>query len=263
MSRVLFPLWSLAAALGMMAPMFSRAQSVAVTVQLETNRLNVGQSTSLKVYGQVVPGLRSGASQIFSWYIDVLNTNETAAAANYGALVKSASDNDPLVSSTGMEDGANRRGVFDTFLNLPGAGVSQPVELLSVPVTGMAPGLTQFRVQAGSGVPELSEDFIVAPLGGGDPLTGGDYGAATASLEVVQSCAVTLHIQPQNGGGPGQPLLLTFTPCPGFNHTVQFVNQLTTGANWQALPGAPHNSGSVTVTNTGPIRFFRVMTTPQ
>jgi hypothetical protein len=59
------------------------------------------------------------------------------------------------------------------------------VELFSLPVEGLAMGQTTFRVQAGSGVPNLSSDFIVAPAGGGEPLFGGDYSLASIDLEVI------------------------------------------------------------------------------
>jgi hypothetical protein len=233
------------------------AQSVAVTLQLGTNTLAVGEATLLHVYAQVLPGLRTTTDRIFSWYVDVLNTNAAAASANYAALVKPASDNDPLLSGTGVAQDANRRGIYDTFLNRPGAGTTNPVELITLPVAGVAAGATRFRVQAGTEVSGLSADFLVAPLGGGAALAGGVYTAAFADLQVVSTaaCALDLNVIRQ----AGSQLLLTFAPCPGRTHTVQFSTALNPTPAWQPLPGGPHNSGSVTVTNTGQARFFRVL----
>jgi hypothetical protein len=238
------------------------AQAVAVTMSLDSGAIAVGSNTTLRVFAQVVPALRSNSDRIFSWYVNVLNTNGAVASANYAALQKIASDNDPQTSSTGFTTNANRFAIYDTFLGLTGAGVSNAVELMAIPVTATASGMTEFRVLAGSGVPELSEDFIVAPLGGDDPLTGGDYSAAVLQLQVVAECDLNLQISPVNGGGPGQTLLLTFTPCAGYNHTVEARSTLN-GGSWQALPGTPHNSGSVTVTNATSTRFFRVAASPQ
>jgi hypothetical protein len=234
-------------------------------MRLDTNQVNVAQTTTLHVLAQVVPGLRPNADRIFSWYVDVLNTNGAAASANYGAMLKTASDNDPQLSSAGVNDGANRRGIYDTFLNLAGAGVTNPVELMSIPVTGVTAGKTRFVVQAGTGV-GLSSDFLVATPGGGSPYMGGDYAAAFVDFTVFQStpCVLSLHVTPlAAGGGPGGTFQLTFTPCPGHTHTVEYRAALGDLAGWQALPGAPHNSGSVIVTNTGLLRFLRVhATTP-
>ena len=237
------------------------AQAVAVTARLDTNVLTAGQVTTLHILAQVVPSLRASSSQIFSWYVDVLNTNGVAASANYGAMLKTASDNDPQTSSKGTNDVSNRRAIYDTFLNLPGAGVTNPVELMSIPITGLTSGKTRFLVQAGT-TASLSYDFQVVPSGGGSPYTGGDYSAAFVDLTVTNSaapCALQLvETRLAGSGQPGGTLQLSFTPCPGRNHTVEFIFTPTNGAVWQALPGAPHNSGVVTVTNTGSERIFRV-----
>lgn len=238
------------------------AQAVAVTMRLDTNVVSVGQGTTLHISAQVIPGLRATSDRIFSWYVNVLNTNGAAAGANYSAMLKTASDNDPSLSSKGFNSGANRFAIYDTFLNLPGAGVANPVELMSIPVTGLAGGKTRFLVTAGSGA-SLSYDFQVAPTGGGQAYLGGDYTAAFADLTVSGSaaCVLNLAITPLSGGGPGGRYQLTFSPCPNYTHTVESRAALGDLAGWQALPGAPHNSGVVTITNTGPARLYRVHAT--
>jgi hypothetical protein len=140
---------------------------------------------------------------------------------------------------------------------LPGAGTSDRVELMAIPVRATAAGATRFSVRAGTGVPSLSEDFIVVPNNDSDPWTGGDYSLAYADLVVTPACDVRLGIQ----HGAGTSLRLRFTPCDDMDHTVEFANSLE-GADWQPLPGAPHNSGSVTVTNALPRQFFRVRIDP-
>jgi hypothetical protein len=232
------------------------AQAVAVTMSLDKTNVIPGEITTLHVYAQVVANLRTNADRIFSWYVDVLNTNGSAASANYAAMTRLTSDNDVHTSSSGSPDSANRRGIYDTFLNLPGAGTSNRVELLSIPVTGSAAGKTRFAVQAGTGVNGLSADFLVAPKGGGAAYQGGDYSAAFADLTVSNSapCSIELHIA---SSAPGS-YQLTFTPCAGRTHTVEVRGALEDVTGWQSLPGGPHNSGAVTVSNTGTQRFFRV-----
>ena len=235
----------------------AQAQAVAVTARLDNNTLAVGQSTTLRVFAQVVPNLRTNADRIFSWHVDVLNTNGAAASAGYASMVKTASDNDPLTSSAGTTDGGHRRGIYDTFLNRPGAGVSNAVELMAIPVQATAAGITRFSVRAGTGVPFLAHDFIVAPRAGGNPLTGGDYSIGNADLTVTPGCNIQLRIQRMGSGGPNGRLQLQFTPCAGRNHIVEFRNAAESGA-WQPLPAGPHNSGSLTVTNTRSLQIFRV-----
>lgn len=235
------------------------AQAVVVTARLDTNSISVGGSTTLRVFAQVVPGLRPTSDRIFSWYVDVLNTNGAAVSANYGAMTKPASDNDPLISSTGLTQGANRRGIYDTFMNLAGAGVNNPVELMRIPVSGTAPGQTRFSVVAGSGTP-LAEDFIVSPLGGGAAYVGGSYTTAFADLQVTGGAACTPVMQISRLGG-GTQARLTFTPCPGRTHFVEGLTAINGVATWQVLPGAPHNAGDLVVGLTGGLRIFRVRVT--
>jgi hypothetical protein len=235
-----------------------------VTAVLDTNAVPAGGSTTLRVFARVMPAQQANASRIFSWYVDVINTNGTAAAANYGAMQKTVSDKDPQTSSTGTPDGANRRAIYDTFLNLPGAGVSAPVELMAIPVSGVIAGQTRFRVQAGTGA-GLSSDFLVAPVGGGDPLTGGSYSLAEASLTVIAGPTipnVRVSLSVTNAAGGAKGVALSFPTTAGFNYTAQFRDQLTGGTGWQPLPGAPHNSGSAFQLSTTQTKFYRVVLTP-
>jgi len=235
----------------------TNAQFVDVTLTLDTNTLAVGETTQLRVWAQVVAPQQTNAERIVTWHLDVLNLGGAVADADYDSMLKTASDNDPLTASTGTEDGANRRGVFDTFLDLSksGIGVTNPVELMSIPVMSVAGGVAEFQVAAGTGEPLLSADFLVAPLGGGDPMIGGNYGAASVQLTVEAACALQLQIA--YAVTPGV-LALSFVPCVGYDHTVESANLLTTNTVWTALPGAPHNSGNLSVTNTVSPRFYRV-----
>jgi hypothetical protein len=234
------------------------AQAVAVTVKLDTNQIPVGGSTTLHVYAQVVPALRATSDRILSWYLDVVNTNGAAAKANYATMTRPSSDKDPQLSSTGVDQGANRRAIYDTFLNLAGAGIATPVELMSIPISGVAVGKTRLQVAAGSTVPQMGIDFLVAPKPGSTASQGGDYSAAIADLQVIGSsndCQIQLQIVPKANNTQFQ---LTFTPCPGRDHFVETAPALGSPTAWVAVPGGPHNSGSVTVANTGKGAFFRV-----
>lgn len=248
----------LAAGVGL--PQAAFAQAVQVTLALDTNQVVAGSSTLLHVYAQIVPSLRTNTDRIFSFHLDVLNNNGAVATANYAAMLRPASDKDPSTSSTGFNDGAHRRGIYDTFINLPAAGRDTRVELMTIPVTGGALGTTRFQIAPGTGQPLLAADFIVAPSGGGEPLIGGDYTAASADLQVISgaTCNVQLAIVWLAAeGGPENQVRLSFTPCPGRNHTVEYRDDPGLGT-WQAYPGAPHNSGTLIVPNSPRPRFFRV-----
>lgn len=235
-----------------------QAQAVAVTASLDTNTVVMNGSTVLRIYAQVVPALQASSERIFSWYLDVLNPEPAVASCAYDAMQKPASDNDPLISSLGFAAGGDRKGIFDTFLNRPGAGTYERVELMAIPVRGIGAGSTRFSVRAGTGVEGLSNDFIVAPLSGSGMSTGGDYQLAYADLQVSSPCSpVRLAVQRDDRGGGRGNMMLVFTPCSGMTHTLEFRSSLE-GGTWQPWPGAPHNSGTIAVTNIPAGGFFRL-----
>jgi hypothetical protein len=230
-------------------------QAVEVTTRLDTNRVAIGGSTILRAYAQVRADLRPKSDRIFSWYLDLASANSDVATADYASLTKPTSDNDPDTSSTGTTDAqGSRRGIYDTFLNTPGAGVAEPIELFSVKVTGAHSGVARFSIEPGTTVPALSEDFIVAGSDGAEFFTGGDYIAAFADLEVLQECDLRVSIRVQDDGS----LEISFDPCPGFKHTVEVRTQLSGQSSWQPLPNAPHDSGRVVLPNSSTQQYFRV-----
>lgn len=237
----------------------TEAQVVGVTLRLDTNQIFVGASTFLHVQARILPAFRTNDLQIFSWYVDVLNTNAAAANANYIAMTKAASDKDPSTSSNGTADGAHRRGIYDTFLNLPGAGRDTSVELMAIPIQGVAVGSTRLRLQAGTGVPSLMADFLVGGTNVVAPLIGGDYTAAVADLTVVPSPLVPPHLTITRGllNGTNQ-VTLHYEVQGGFNYFVEWRDSLATNSLWQTLSGGPHNSGVPTDLPAGRTRFYRV-----
>ena len=164
-------------------------QAVDVTLVLDQPNLVVGQTTVLRVFGQVKPAETNGA-QILSWYIDVLNDNGVVSQADYDNLSMASSDSQGLAWSSGTNDMANRRGIFNWFTLLNGAGKTNPVELVAVPVEAVAVGVAIFSVQAGT-TQDLEHDFIV-PAFVGDDLFGGDYSAAAATLTIVDRPSIDL-----------------------------------------------------------------------
>ena len=238
------------------------AQVVTVTLRADTNTIAVGTSTTLHAFAQIVPAKQSTTDRIFSWYVDLLNSSASVAAINAPQLAKPTSDEDPRTSSSGFVDGSNLRGIYDTFINLANAGRTNPVELFSVPIVGVTPGQTTFRLQAGTGAPGLAADFIVAPAGGGDPLLGGDYSAATVTIAVSAGNGLRLTIAREPLSPLVQRLHLTFPTTAGKNYQVEYRDSLTSGPDWQPLPGAPHNSGAVVDTNSLAMRFYRLRSGP-
>jgi hypothetical protein len=240
----------------------SSAQPVQVTLSLGTTHLAVGSTTTLQVSAQITPALRSATDRVFSWYVDLLNSSPGVAQFDLAQLAKPMADRDPRTSSSGRTDGINCRGIYDTFLNLPGAGKEQPVVLFTVPIRAVATGRVVFSIQAGTTVPNLSADFIVAPAGGGEPLIGGDYTTATIELIVggASECVPNLQVSSATLPGGQIEITLAFTPCVARQHTVEYRDGFEPGTAWSSLPAGPHNSGSVRDLPSGARRFYRLRT---
>lgn len=231
------------------------ADVVNVTIEAEDVSLVVGESTLVRVYGQI-DSAEAGADGIFSWYIDVLNDNG-AVVGGYASVETPASDNGGATSDDGEPEGANLVGIRDTFLDRPGAGKGERVILVQFEVTAMAAGSATLSVAPGSSGLELS-DFLVALTEGGS-VQGGNYETASLEFTVVAELdpsALDLNVTVTGGGNT-----VTFQPIAGYDHTVQYSDTLL-APSWIDVPGAPHNSGAVNHLAAGvPERYYRVKLT--
>jgi hypothetical protein len=242
-------------------PMRLAAQAVIVTLKPDASRIGVGQTTLVRVFGRIAPTQRAASERIFSFHVDVLNGDAQIASLDYSKLQMPKADNDPLTTSTGISDGPLRRGIMGTFLNLPGAGRDVDVELFSVPITGLLAGSVTVRVQPGS-TADFGPDFLVAPATGGEAFTGGDYAGAEAAIEVSgespSSCGpVAISIRQNTDAAGKLQFTVSFAPCFPWKHTVEFTDSLVNPV-WQALPGAPHDSGVATDSPPASQRFYRL-----
>jgi hypothetical protein len=227
------------------------ANAVLVTIEADDTTLAVGESTTVTVYGQIDAAIQVSSDQIFSWYVDVLNDNGTAVGG-FAAVRTPASDNTPATSSDGTPDGANLKGLYDTFLSNPGAGKGSRVVLVQFEVTALAAGSATFSVNVGS-TGDLLSDFLVTQTGGGFSI-GGIYAGASVEITVTGELDLSvLNLQVSSSGD------ITFNPIAGFDHTVEFSGTLLPGS-WVDLPGGPHNTGAVNQVVAGiPERYYRVV----
>ncbi|MCC6234627.1 MAG: hypothetical protein IT580_18435 [Verrucomicrobiales bacterium] len=240
------------------------AQAVKVTISADRSVLTPGEQTTIRVLAQVLPELRPRAQQIFAWHLDLVQEFAESVAWQTNALVRPTSDQDPSTSSGGTVEGGVWRGIFDTLAARTNAGVANPIEILTFPVTARLVGTSTFRVRAGTAEDPLSSDFLVAGTDGVSTWTGGDYADARVTLEVREPALVppSLSIAYE----PGTPsreaqVTLTFPVVPGQTYVVQAAETLGTSASWQDLADSPHNNGLVRdAFRSGP-RFYRVRVT--
>jgi len=240
------------------------AQSVLVSLRADKPVIAVGETTTLRVTAQVVPSLRPRAQQIFAWHLDLVQEFADPVELSLASIARPSSDRDPGTSSAGTLEGNFLKGIYDTFVGFPTAGVADPVVLLTVPVVGRREGVAVFRMQAGSGPTNLSGDFLVTGTNPDDVWTGGNYTNAVASIEVrptpLEPPRLTISLD-RSTTGQGGIVMLDFPVFSGLLYTVQFTEAIGSGAVWQNLPDAPHNTGRATDRLGIGSRFYRVAVT--
>ena len=247
--------------LGLAAPLSSFGQAVDVTVRLDDSSIAVGQTTTLRVYAQIKEALRPVSNRIFSWHVDLFTLNDSIAVVE-GEVAKTSSDQFAFpLSSSGLDQGVGRIGIYDTFSQEAGEGAGRdaPIELFHVAVRGLAAGGVIFQVLGGSAV-NLAADFIVAPTGGGDPFLGGDYTNASAELVIGDSgvaCQTAIRIEQALKTADVTSVILSYDLCPGKDHFVEFKNDLGSSP-WSPLPGGPHNEGLVVDNSSVELKYYRV-----
>ncbi len=234
---------------------YARGQAVDVTVSLDHPDLLVGLTTTCRVYATIKPAYSNRSEQVFSWYVDLLNSSGATGSVDGSKLTMATGDNYANLSSSGTASGAQRRGIRNTFMNRPGAGKHARVELFNVPVTALAPGVVTFSVQAGTTATNMAHDFIVATTNQPEPFTGGDYAAAHASLTVHAAPRLAIRTV-------GNRVQVHYPVWPNLDYRVESRGGLLAGPDWSPLPGAPHNAGLLTDTNAALRRVYRLAVRP-
>jgi len=214
--------------------------AVKVSCTTQDGRLKVGQVGTVHVYGAIDRDLLEQTDQIFSWYVDLLNSDTNIIQIDPATVQVPFSDRAAQSSSRGTLDKAGLHGVYDTFLKLPGAGHGEPVELFSVQFKAVGEGAAVLRVGPGSGVSGLSTDFIVVPIDIGDPLLGGSYD--TASVEVATFINAPPTLDPLapvtvDEGRQLQVQAVGHDPDPAQTLTYSLIGNVPSGAQIGASTG--------------------------
>jgi hypothetical protein len=83
--------------------------------------------------------------------------------------------------------------------------------------------------------------------------------ADTATTVQVQQSVLVIISHSPSPGGIDTEVTLSYQVLPGKNYTIEYSDDLGPQTLWQPVPGAPHNSGSVTESVTSSQRFYRLI----
>jgi len=134
------------------------ADAVDVTITADETSLDPGETTTVRVFRQVVEDMEADALRILTWYLDILVEDiDDVLVVNWASMSMSASDSidgSSATSSTGVLDASgHRRGIYNTFTanptQTPGPGLGSPVELLTFEVTATGRGKDPVRDRCG------------------------------------------------------------------------------------------------------------------
>jgi hypothetical protein len=86
--------------------------------------------------------------------------------------------------------------------------------------------------------------------------TVGSVDSQTATITVsIQPPAMTITLGTLPGG---QGVVLTVPVVPGYDSVVEYTDTLPPLSGWTPLPGSPHNTGSLTLSIDGTVRYYRI-----
>jgi hypothetical protein len=158
-------------------PGLVEASVISVTVTLSKDTVNIGETATLTVFGQVKPAYAVAGNGIFGWDVDLRLSDPLVVELLPGTLDRTGWTRNALTSSSGMVKSWGLDAIYDTGEDNSNLGVGSAVRLFSVQFTGLALGNATFTVEPDT---ITGADFVTW-FGN----TGGDYSAASQVITVV------------------------------------------------------------------------------
>ena len=168
----------------LLCPCWAAAAVVDVTAELDANTLQLGQTTTLRVYAQVRDDMAAAGNGIFGWDVSLRCSDPLVAGALSATLNRAGWTSHPQTSSPGTPRDGGLDAIYDTSETQDDMGIAAPALLFSVETQALAVGTATFTVE-----PDLTtgEDFLTWGMD-----AGGDYADATVTLTVVPAPPVLL-----------------------------------------------------------------------
>lgn len=145
--------------------------------------IDVGQTATLTVYGQVAGPSATPGNGVFAWDVDLRVGDPNVVSILAGTVDRSGWTGDGFTSSSGTVRSWGLDAIYDTGEGSDSLGLAGPVRLFSVEFRGLAPGETTLTIQPDATV---GADFVTWK---GD--LGGDYSRASLTVTVVPEPATS------------------------------------------------------------------------
>jgi len=155
------------------------AEPVGVTVEASKDTINIGETGTFTVYGQLLTGHTGAGNGVFGWDVDLRIADPTIIEllpATF-ALPPGVWTSNAMTSSQGTPMAWGLDAIYNTGEDSTEIGIDARVELFSVDYRGVAEGTTTLSVE-----PDLTTGADFATWQGE---SGGDYSQASGSITVV------------------------------------------------------------------------------
>ena len=173
----------------------AQAAAVDVTVEASKETINIGETGTLTVYGQLGPAFAVAGNGIFGWDVDLRIADPTIvellpASFKLGPDTATPDPDDtiwtrnPLTSSMGTPTAWGLDAIYYTGEDANDLGLADMAELFSIQYRGLADGMTTLSVE-----PDITSgaDFVTWL---GD--SGGDYSGASVEITVPEPATLAL-----------------------------------------------------------------------
>ena len=154
-----------------------QAGVIDVTVSLDRSTIQVGETATLTVMGQVQPAYASAGNGIFGWDVDLRVADPAVVEPLPATLDRTGWTGNAMTSSSGVPTPWGLDAIYDTGEGSSSLGLESPVRLFSVQFRGLSLGTTTLTIEADT---VTGADFVTW---GGD--VGGNYSQAWHSITVT------------------------------------------------------------------------------
>jgi len=162
------------------------AAVVGVTASADKPLVGVGETGTLTVFAELMPGHTGAGNGIFGWDVDVRIADPTIIELLPAMLVLPPGvwTSNAMTSSPGAPMPWGLDAIYDTGEGADDLGLAGQVELFSIQYRGLADGVTTLSVEADM---TSGADFVTW-LGE----TGGDYSSASVGITIPEPATMGL-----------------------------------------------------------------------
>ena len=146
-------------------------------------QMNLGETRTLSVFGQLKAAAASSGNGIFGWDVDLRVGDPGILGLLTGTVDRSGWTNNPATSSDGTPTAWGLDAIYDTGETNADMGVGSPVQLFSIDFTFLAVGESSLSIEPDE---TAGSDFVTWNTD-----IGGDYSAAMINV-VAEPASISL-----------------------------------------------------------------------